>query len=625
MTSGQADVAGWAAQTPTWLREADVALAASPQIAVCGNIRDLVPVPNPDFPQGPPLTPVTVAQAVEQMLVTAGHTNLVVFDRSGGGRAVLDGGGVATGLIGQAQSAAGDDAGPLAVLRELVRAVAQSPSPCCLIIEGASRLRVDPEAVEEPMHDLLVTAEAMMLGAPRNSVDGPHRSPLYNSVFWLLDREGDLPHWLVGSDLMRVVSVPMPSHGDRRRRIRALINSLPGIEPIPFTAPLDEATEEVVDRYASQTTGLSLRSIDEVNRLAIDRGITAQDIDDAIRTYRVGIPDNPWHEGDLKSKLKEATERLSASVFGQPAAIRKAADILIRSSMGLTGAQTTSSSNRPQGVLFFAGPTGVGKTELAKAMAELVFGLKDAFLRFDMSEFSSEHAEARLIGAPPGYIGHNAGGELTNAIRQQPFRLILFDEVEKAHPRILDKFLQILEDGRLTDGNGSTVHFSEALIVFTSNLGVYVTGPDGVRRPVVQRGAPYETVESTIRAAVQEHFTKEIGRPELLNRIGDNIVVFDFIADEIGARLVAKFVANIVDRVRESPGTELTVSDAALATLTQAACANLDFGGRGVGNVVESMLINPLARALFAYDQVPPAVVLEEFVNSDEGWSVVLR
>src|SRR5690606_1955709 len=115
--------------------------------------------------------------------------------------------------------------------------------------------------------------------------------------------------------------------------------------------------------------------------------------------------------------------------------------------------------------------TGVGKTELAKALAEVLFGAEDAYIRFDMSEFSAEHSEARLIGAPPGYVGHSAGGELTNAVRERPFSVLLFDEIEKAHPRILDKFLQILDEGRLTDGSGSTVHFSESLIVFTSNLG----------------------------------------------------------------------------------------------------------------------------------------------------------
>ncbi|WP_241548460.1 AAA family ATPase [Gordonia alkanivorans] len=387
----------------------------------------------------------------------------------------------------------------------------------------------------------------------------------------------------------------------------------------------DDATYALIDRYAALTAGLTLRSVAEVNRLAIDRAIVADSIEDAIRTYRVGIPDNPWHDPALKSRIVRATETLGASVLGQPAAVRKTVDILIRSTMGLTGAQTSSSQSRPQGVLFFAGPTGVGKTELAKSMAELVFGRKDAFLRFDMSEFASEHAEARLIGAPPGFIGHNAGGELTNAVRQQPFCLILFDEVEKANPRILDKFLQILEDGRLTDGNGSTVYFSETLIVFTSNLGVYTVTADGMRTPRVQRGADYREVESTIRDAVADHFTRELGRPEILNRIGDNIVVFDFISESIGNQLVDMFIENITARVHGTIGATMKLDVEVVNALKRAASANLDFGGRGVGNVIEAMLVNPLARALFELPSVADEVTVSEIVRADDGWSVVLK
>lgn len=607
---------------PAWLREVDIALAANPQVALTGNIRDDVLLPN-TTPGELPITIASATQALRGHLVAAGHRNLIVFSPADGATVLCEDQNVATTIVAAARKEAGNDAGRLVELRELLRAVVYAQATCCLVIESASRLRTDPEAVSEEFHDLLVTAERALTHAPQRRVPG-HVQELCNTVFWLLDREGDLPYWLVGSDQMRVISLPMPSHSDRRVLTRVLLNELLP-QPVSLHAQLDPATANAVEVYASETTGLTLRSIGEVNQLALDRGISAADISDAVRTYRIGIPDNPWHDRALTSKLRSATDKMTGDVLGQPAAIRKAADILLRSAMGLTGAQSSSSSNRPQGVLFFAGPTGVGKTELAKSMAELVFGRKDAFLRFDMSEFSSEHSEARLIGSPPGYIGHNAGGELTNAVRQDPFRLILFDEVEKAHPRILDKFLQILEDGRLTDGNGSTVYFSESLIVFTSNLGVYAEGPDGVRLPVVQRGADYSTVESTIRTKVSEHFTTTLGRPELLNRIGDNIVVFDFISDEVGARLVDKAVQNIVRRVRDVTGTALHIAPEATATLRAEACANLDFGGRGINNILESVLINPLARALFEFDDYPEKLVIEKFEKSHDGWLVVVR
>ena len=173
---------------------------------------------------------------------------------------------------------------------------------------------------------------------------------------------------------------------------------------------------------------------------------------------------------------------------GQRPAVTKTIDILMRSVMGLTGAQARASGNRPRGVLFFAGPTGVGKTELAKTLTQLIFGDERAYIRFDMSEFAEEHTGARLLGAPPGYIGYDAGGELTNAVREKPFSVVLFDEIEKAHPRILDKFLQILEDGRLTDGRGETAYFSEAILVFTSNLGITVEDEHGRRVQSVSPG-----------------------------------------------------------------------------------------------------------------------------------------
>ncbi|OBA31141.1 MULTISPECIES: AAA family ATPase [Gordonia] len=617
------DSASSDASLPTWLREVDVALAANPQVVLTGNLRDLVLVPNRGA-DGPPFWSLNTTSALLETLRTAGHQTVVTFNPSEGLGILAEQANVGSTLVRDAEKVAGSEASLTRQLRVLTRLVATADSPCCLIIEGASRLRADSESYGGELHELMVAAEQVLLKARRHLLVGSHRTPLYNAIIWMVDREGDLPHWIVGSDLVRVISIPLPSLGDRRNLIRSLINSLPGADPKPPNEPLDSASASLVDRYAGLTGGLTLRSINEINRLAIDRGISGTDIDDAVRTFRVGIPDNPWHDPALKAKIRSAAVTLSRDVLGQPAAVRKTVDILIRSTMGLTGAQTASSTGRPQGVLFFAGPTGVGKTELAKSVAELVFGRKDAFLRFDMSEFSNEGAEARLIGAPPGYIGHNAGGELTNAVRQQPFRLILFDEVEKAHPQILDKFLQILEDGRLTDGNGSTVYFSEAMIVFTSNLGVYMVTPDGVRTPRITRGASYREVESTIRQSVAEHFTLELGRPEILNRIGENIVVFDFVSESVSNDLVDLFVANIAKRVRERTGAHLRIGDDALRTLKSGATRNLDFGGRGVANVVEAMLVNPLARAMFDLPSIPEEVVVTRIKRSGESWAVWL-
>jgi ATP-dependent Clp protease ATP-binding subunit ClpA len=157
-------------------------------------------------------------------------------------------------------------------------------------------------------------------------------------------------------------------------------------------------------------------------------------------------------------------------------------------------------ATKSETALFLAGPTGVGKTELAKTLTSLLFGDESAYIRFDMSEFSAEHSDQRLIGAPPGYVGYDVGGELTNAIREKPFSVVLFDEIEKAHPRILDKFLQILDDGVLSSGRGERVYFSDAFLVFTSNLGIYRLDPHGERVPNVAAEDAFSTVESKVRS-----------------------------------------------------------------------------------------------------------------------------
>ena len=221
-----------------------------------------------------------------------------------------------------------------------------------------------------------------------------------------------------------------------------------------------------------------------------------------------------------------------------------------------------------------------------------------------MSEFSAEHADQRLVGAPPGYVGYDVGGELTNAIREKPFSVVLFDEIEKAHPRILDKFLQILDDGVLTSGRGDRVYFSEALIVFTSNLGIYRQGDNGERVANVQPGEAFEAVQGKVQGEIERYFKLVLNRPEILNRIGENIIVFDFIRPDIAEQIFQQMVGNILADLA-AQALHVQLDDDSLHNLRQLCLQDLSNGGRGIRNQLEAHLLNPLARALFDQDAQP--------------------
>ncbi len=463
-----------------------------------------------------------------------------------------------------------------------------------LLVEGASRLIRDRRNLEDAEHALFVRALDRAQSASPRPVRG---RPLHNLVIWSVDDVVDLPEWFVaGSRRIRHIAVPHPRLSERRRAAKvaaALEDDLGG----------EEARARFVDDLVRETDGLGIADLLAARRLRRSAGYPSERISDAVRAHKVGVLDDPWSDEALDLRIREGEQRVRELILGQDRAITHAFDILKRTVLGLSGAQT-GRSTRPRGVLFLAGPTGTGKTELARRLSETIFGNEDAYLRFDMSEFAAEHSQARLIGAPPGYVGHDAGGELTRAVREQPFRLLLFDEIEKAHERILDNFLQILDDGRLTDGRGETVHFSETIIVLTSNLGVGL--PDDA--PTVQGGGLVATRDMTteqvtahVRDAVQRYFTDVLRRPELLGRIGDNIVVLDFLRDEVIGGVLDRFLGNVVEQIRERHGFTLEVSngvrDELLARARREDVARR--GARGMSSVVETALVNPLARRLF--------------------------
>ncbi len=312
--------------------------------------------------------------------------------------------------------------------------------------------------------------------------------------------------------------------------------------------------------------------------------VTAEEIAEVVARW-TGIPVSKMLEGE-RDKLLRMEDALHARVIGQDEAVRAVSDAIRRSRAGL------SDPNRPNGSFLFLGPTGVGKTELCKALAQFLFDTDEAMVRIDMSEFMEKHSVSRLIGAPPGYVGYEEGGYLTEAVRRRPYSVLLLDEVEKAHPDVFNVLLQVLEDGRLTDGQGRTVDFRNTVIVLTSNLGSNLiqelAGDDSAEA--------YTQMRAAVMGAVQAHF-----RPEFINRL-DEIVVFHPLKKAqiraIAAIQLDRLKTRLADR-----GIELTIDEASLDLLGQAGFDPV-YGARPLKRAIQQQLENPLARKVLAGDYV---------------------
>lgn len=584
-------------ESPRWLRDLLRFLPLKSQFVLSGNIRDL---------QASEVTPGTVtAQSFNQTLcnalLDAGYTQVIAWDPVSGFRVVdkpgsaPEAGQTLLQELGLTPVNGVAPAGIDLLGATLPRLVGRAGEPIALIIDFASRLVVRNDSLSAAEHQLFTQALVQSHQA-RSRPATELRKPFFNTLLWLVEKEGDLPDWLlVDNPRLRHIPVSKPDQLSRRALAPALLKGLSGSQ-----GASEVVMHQAVEAFVQNTEGLLLLDLSAIAQLARVEGVAMEQIADAVRRYKIGVTEDPWLKID-RQRIRHADALVHQRVKGQEHAVTHMLDIVKRA---MTGVGASRKGNRPRGVAFLAGPTGVGKTELAKTITSLLFGDESAYIRFDMSEFSAEHADQRLIGAPPGYVGYDVGGELTNAIREKPFSVVLFDEIEKAHPRILDKFLQILDDGVLTSGRGDRVYFSEALIVFTSNLGIYRQGDNGERVANVLPGEAFEQVQEKVHSEIDRYFKLVLNRPEILNRIGENIIVFDFIREGVAVQIFEQMVNATFDDL-QGQNLFIELAPQARQTLHSLCLQDLSNGGRGIRNQLEARLLNPLSRALFDQDAQP--------------------
>ncbi len=303
--------------------------------------------------------------------------------------------------------------------------------------------------------------------------------------------------------------------------------------------------------------------------------VTDEEVAEVVSKW-TGIPISKMLEGE-KEKLLRMEEALSKRVVGQTEAVKAVSDAIRRSRAGL------SDPNRPNGSFLFLGPTGVGKTELCKALAEFLFDTEEAMVRIDMSEFMEKHSVARLIGAPPGYVGYEEGGYLTEAVRRRPYSVLLLDEVEKAHPDVFNVLLQVLDDGRLTDGQGRTVDFRNTVIIMTSNLGSHVIQE-------LAGEANYAKMKSAVMEIVQQHF-----RPEFINRVDDIVVFHPLGRDQL--RSIVDIQLGYLRKRLADRDIELSLDSSALDLLSEAGFDPV-YGARPLKRAIQQQVENPLAQRI---------------------------
>ncbi len=589
---------------PKWHRELEIFSRIKPMIILEGNVQDVYRYPfEGSIPEGSILR---LLPYLHYSLKDTGYESIVFYDSMSGFFNRCEEGYIEifSELIDEranGREIKADFSGKHGFAPFMVqKALSQNKTPCAVVMSLASRYITSPENLsQESVDSFTVLLKAVFDAQDVKTTEGI----LKNLLILTVNKINDLPAWLYHENPnVKVITITPPSREEREKLLsgdnfKSFFSADVFCEDMEYFSIRQDELKKIKERFCALTEGFSFTEINGLRRLCKNECTSIRNMCDVIDLYKYGIKENPWKRLDF-DELKNAHSDFQKRVKGQDFALTKTLDIIKRTVTGLSGL-SHSSGTKPKGVLFFAGPTGTGKTETAKTLAQKLFGDESCCIRFDMSEYSQSHSDQKLLGAPPGYVGYEAGGQLTNAVKNNPFSILLFDEIEKAHPSVMDKFLQILEDGRMTDGQGNTVYFSESIIIFTSNLGIFVKSGDGQRIPNVTPQMSYTDIQKRVRGTIEDYFKLELGRPEILNRIGENIVVFDFIRPEVTKLILEAQLEKIIKKLALDKKISLTISEKVRAVLYDKSLGNIANGARGIGNIVESMLINPLSRYMF--------------------------
>ncbi|MDR0959908.1 MAG: ATP-dependent chaperone ClpB [Propionibacteriaceae bacterium] len=440
-----------------------------------------------------------------------------------------------------------------------------------LIDEAASRLRMEIDSSPEEIDELRRQVDRMTMErfALEKEADPASRERLARLDANLADTQEELrgleSRWEAEKSGLNEV-------GDIKARIDAMRIEA---ERAQREGDLTKASELLYGELPELEAQLAEAAASEKQNTMVSEEVAATDIAEVVSAW-TGIPVGKMLQGESE-RLLEMEDRIGQRLIGQKAAVATVADAVRRARAGI------SDPNRPTGSFLFLGPTGVGKTELAKALAEFLFDDETAMVRIDMSEYSEKHAVSRLVGAPPGYVGYEEGGQLTEAVRRRPYSVILLDEVEKAHPEIFNILLQVLDDGRLTDGQGRTVDFRNTILILTSNI-----GSQFLTDPLLEPDEMRESVMSQVRA---------VFKPEFLNRL-DDIVLFDALTREDLSQIVSISLDRLNRRLTERRIT-VAVTEPARQWLGENGFDPI-YGARPLRRLIQTAIEDPLAKAVLA-------------------------